>query len=170
MRPQERASQAWRSLRQLGLQGSRHRWPGGRSGPLLWNSSWPWAQGVAGALHSGPPSGGIDARCLRQNLHFLASAKASQARGHCGPHQKVELREPGLQSSQKFCWGICVDCRHHVMYTGRHAAPSISCWNYSHRGPPMDSFGGAICSKWMVDPSLMSQERRCQPSLNTWSS
>ena len=48
MRPQERASQAWRSLRQLGLQGSRHRWPGGRSGPLLWNSSWPWAQGIAG--------------------------------------------------------------------------------------------------------------------------
>ena len=117
--PRLKASLAWRSQRTTTVEfflavGAGHRW----------------------RKHSGPPSGGIDARCQRQNLHFLASAKASQARGHCGPHQKVELREPGLQSSQKFCWGICVNCHFHVMYTGRHTAPSISCWNYSHRGPP----------------------------------
>ena len=167
MHPLSRASQAGRSLRHLSPKAQGIAGLAVAADHTLWNSSWPWAQGIAGALHSGPPSGGIDARCPRQTLYFLASAKASQARGHCGPHQRWNYRNLGCKAAKTFGKKYMRDASSYNVTQGVTRRLVFVWRNHSHRGPPMDSFAGAICSKWMVDPLVIFQERRCQPSLNT---
>ena len=72
-----------------------HRRPGGRCGNLASK-----AQGIAGLAVAADHNCGIDARCPRQTLHFLASAKASQARGRCGPFQRWNYGNLGCKAAK----------------------------------------------------------------------